>query len=135
VLQVSRGSLRCPNHTSRILEQHHQLPLVRRRRLETELAIKRLGIRVDRMRQQRANARLLGNRQRAANGVLKQAETKTSPLVIKINGKPCQDDQRNRVLPHPAPNPLGRLKRVDLANSQAEVSGYPRIIADDKGSR
>ena len=99
------------------------------------MTIERLGIFVDGVCQQSTNARVLCNCNRSANSVLQQAETKTLPLVVDINSKPRQNDQRNRVLAHPATNPLGSIERVDLANCQAEVPGDAVSIAGDERFR
>jgi len=78
---------------------------------------------------------MLGNRNRSADGVLQQTQAKTLSLVVEIDGKPSQNDQRDRVLTHPPTNALGGLECVDLANGQAEVPGNAGPIAYDEGSR
>lgn len=128
-------SLRCSGKTPRILEQKNQLPLVRGRRLEAETTIERLSICVDGVCQQSPNPRVLSNGNRSANSVLQQAETKTLPLVVEIDSQPRQNDQRNRVLAHPATNPLRSVERVDLANGQAEVPGNATSITGDERFR
>jgi len=117
-----------------ILEQQNQLPFNLWRGFKPKTAIERVGTGIDGVRQQRPNARLFGNGKGAADGVLQQAEAKALPLVIEVNGKPRQDDQRNWILPHAATNPLGRIKRVDLANGQTVVPSNPLTITHDKGS-
>lgn len=127
--------MRRSSETPRILEQENQLPLAHRRRLETKTTIKRFSLGIDGVRQQSSYTRLLSNRDSAPDGILQQAETRTLPLVVEIDSQPRQNNQRDRVLPHPATNPLRRLKRVDLANGQAEVSGDAIPFAHDEGSR
>jgi len=128
-------SLRCSSKAPRILQQQDQLPFVLWRRLEAKTAIERLGICVDGVCQQSPDTRVLSYRDRPADSVLQQTDAKTLPLVVEIDGKPRQNEQRDRVLAHPATNPLGRVERVDLADGQAEVPGNAIPIADDEGSR
>ena len=123
------------DETSRILEQQNQLPFVCWCRLEAKTTIERLGIFVDGVCQQSPNACVLSNCNRSANSVLQHAETKTLSLVVEIDSKPRQNDQRNRVLAHPATNSLGGVERVDLANSQAEVPGNAASFAGDERFR
>lgn len=118
-----------------ILEQQNELPFVRWSGLEAKTTIERLGILVDGVCQHSPNARLLSNCNRSADCVLQQAETKTLPLVIEIDCKPRQNNQRNRVMAHPATNPLGSIERVDLANCQTEVPGDAVPITGDERFR
>jgi hypothetical protein len=78
---------------------------------------------------------MLSNCNRSANSVLQHAETKTLSLVVEIDSKPRQNDQRNRVLAHSATNSLGGVERVDLANCQAKVPGNAASFAGDERFR
>ncbi len=75
---------------------------------------------------------MLCNCDSSANSVLQQAKTKTLFLVIKIDRKPRQNDQRNRLLAHPTTNPFGSVERVDLSNVQTEVPGNTASITGDE---
>ena len=97
--------------------------------------IESLCIFVDGVCQQSPNARVLSNGNRSAYCVLQQAETKTLSLIVEIDSKPRQYYQRNRVLSHPATNPVGGVERVDLANRQAKVPGNAATIGGDERFR
>ena len=128
-------SLRCTGKTSCIFEQQNQLPFVCGCRLEAKTTIERIGIFVEGVCQQSPNACVLCNCNRSANSILQQAETKTLSLVIEIDSEPRQNDQRNRLLAHPATNPLGSVERVDLPNGQTEVPGNATSLAGDERFR
>jgi len=97
-----------------VLEQQDQLLRVHRRRLETKAAIKRLSVGINRVREQRADTGLFGNRQSAADRILQHTETKALSLVVEIGGKPRQNDEWNRVVAHASTNPLRCLQCIDL---------------------
>lgn len=132
---VAVASTRRRRDAPGILEQEDELPVVAWCGLETEAPIEGIGLGVDRMRQQRSNAGVLGHGDRSSDGVLQEAEAETAPLVAPVDCQPRQDDQRDRVLPHPAADPLRRFERVDLADGEAEVPGHAIVVTGDEGAR
>lgn len=127
-------SARYPGETPRVLEQENQLSFVFRCRFKAETPVERVCLGVEGVGQHCADACVLGNGDGAPDGILQQAEAQSPLLVVEINGQPCKDDQRDRVLTHPATNPLRSLECVDLADGQAVVACNTLTITRHEGS-
>ncbi len=89
---------------------------------KTETEVKARCRFIDWMGEDGPDSGLIGNQQSSPNRVLQHAATDTSPLHGAIHGQPGQNDNRNRITPHPFANALGYGQRIDLADGQAEIA-------------
>jgi len=119
----------------RILEQQKQLLQAQWRRDEAEAGVKASRVFVQRMGEDRSYAGLLSDQQRPPDRVLQHADTDAKPLVIGGDGKPGQDDHRQREATHALTQALWCFRSVDLAHGEAEIAGDAIVlVGDDKRS-
>jgi len=112
----------------RILEQQKPLLRAQWRRDEAKVCVKASRVFVQRMGEDRSNAGLFRDQQRAANRVLQHANSDAKPLVICGDGKPGQDDNMQRETPYALMQSLWRFSCVDLAHCEAEVPGDAILV-------
>lgn len=116
-----------------VFEQQQQLWLSQRRRDKTKTGIEARGILIDWMGEHRSDACLLGNDKGSTDGISQEFHSDAASLTHYRYRQARQDDHRNRVLPHPFANALGRIKGIHLTGGQAEVAG--RLFADRDNKR
>lgn len=124
-----------PGEPPRVLEQENQLALVLRCRFKAEAPVEGLRLGIEGVSQQRPDASILGNGDGSPDSILQETDTQSALLVVEVDGQPCQDDQRDWILAHPATNPLGYLECVDLADGQTVIACNTLTITRHKGSR